>query len=99
MGEFDPFSLLSLGWSWHGKVSEDVDERTNVENALLQLVKLTQEECLMTPSRTLEVTHRVANIVRDVDGGVKATKSLTKAIDENVKATKALTKDINANVT
>jgi uncharacterized protein YoxC len=73
--------------------------RNNVDDALLRLDKLTQEEGLMTAARTLEVTHRVANVVRDVDGGVKATKSLAEAIDENVKATKALTKDIDANVT
>jgi len=73
--------------------------RTNVEDALLRLDRLTQEECLMTAARTLELTHRVANVVRDVDGGVKATKSLAEAIDENVKATKALTKGIDDNVT
>ena len=73
--------------------------RTNVEDALLRLDRLTQEECLMTAARTLELTHRVANVVRDVDGGVKATKSLAEAIDDNVKATKALTKGIDDNVT
>jgi hypothetical protein len=73
--------------------------RNNVEDALLRLDKFTQEECLMTAARTLEVTHRVANVVRNVDGSVKVTKSLVEAIDENVKATKALTKEIEANVT
>jgi len=73
--------------------------RTNVEDALLRLDELTQEECLITAARTLGVTHHVANVVRDVGDGVKATKSLTEAIDENVKVTKALTKDIDANVT
>ena len=47
----------------------------------------------------MEVTHRVPNVVRDVDGGVTATKSVAEAIDENVKAMKALTKDFDANVT
>jgi hypothetical protein len=73
--------------------------RTNVEDALLRLDKLTQEECLMTAANTLGVTHRVANVVRDVDDGVKETKFLAKAIDENVKATKVLAKDIDDNVT
>ena len=99
MGELIRSLLCPLVDRGTVNVSEEVDGRTNVENALLQLDKLTQEECLMTPSRTLEVTHHVANIVRDVDGGVKATESLTKAIDENVKATKVLTKDFDANVT
>ena len=61
--------------------------------------KLTEEERLTTATRTLEVTHRVASVVRDVYSGVKATKSLAEAIDENVKATKVLTKDTDANIT
>ena len=73
-----------------------VDGRTNVEDALVQPDKLAQEECLMAAARILEVTRRVANIVRDVDGGVKATKSVVEAIDENVKAMKAPTKDFDA---
>jgi len=61
--------------------------------------KLTEEERLTTATRTLEVTHRVASVVRDVYSGVKATKSLAEAIDENVKATKVLTRDTDANIT
>lgn len=47
----------------------------------------------------MEVTDRVASIVRDVNSGIKATKSLAEAIDENVKATKVLMKDTDANIT
>ena len=72
--------------------------RTNVEDALLRLDSLTKEEGLMTAARNLEVTHRVANIVRDVDVGVKATNSLAEVISENVKVTNALTKDISSDV-
>ena len=73
--------------------------RTSTEDVLLQLDRLTQEECLMMATNTLEVTQYVTNVVCDVDGGVKATNSLVEAIDENGKATKVLTKDIDANVT
>jgi len=72
--------------------------RTNVEDALLRLDKLTQEECLITAARTLGVTHHVANVVRDVDGGVKTTKSLVEAIDEKTKVTKALTEEVGDSV-
>ena len=52
--------------------------RTDVEDAVLQLDRLTKEESLMVVARNLEVTHRV-------DGNVEATKLLTENIDDNVK--------------
>ena len=60
--------------------------RTSAEDVLLQLDRLTQEECLMMAANTLEVTQHVANVVCDIDGGVKATNSLVEAINENGKA-------------
>jgi len=48
--------------------------RTDVEDALLRLDFLTKEESLMTIARSLEVTHHVDSIVRDIDGNVKVTK-------------------------
>jgi hypothetical protein len=72
--------------------------RTKVEDALLRLDSLTREESLMTLARTLEVTHRIDNVVCNVDGGVRAINTLTEVIDENVKVTKALTEDVAGNV-
>jgi hypothetical protein len=57
--------------------------RTNVEDALLQLDSLTGEESLMTAARTSEVTHRVDNVVSDVDGGVEVTIALTEEVGDN----------------
>ena len=37
---------------------------------------------------TWRATHRVDNVVRDVDGNVKETKTLAEVINHNVKATK-----------
>jgi hypothetical protein len=48
--------------------------KKDIEDALLRLDSLTKEESLMTVARTLEVAHRVDNVVRDVDGNMKATK-------------------------
>lgn len=72
--------------------------RTNVEDALLRLDSLTKEEGLMAAARNLEVTHRVANTIRDVGVGVRATNSLAEVISEDVKVTNALTKDIGSDV-
>ena len=71
--------------------------RSNVEDALLRLDALTKEESLMVAARTLEVTHRVADVASRVDDNVEATKTVVKVIDENVNETKVLTKDIDSN--
>ncbi|KAH9967018.1 hypothetical protein BJV74DRAFT_968858 [Russula compacta] len=55
--------------------------KTEVEDALSRLDTLTKEESLMTVARTLEITHGVDSVVRDVDGNVKE-------IDHNVRTTK-----------
>ena len=65
--------------------------RTDVEDAVLQLDRLTKEESLMAVVRNLEVTHRV-------DGNVEATKVLTEDIDDNVNATMVLAEDIGDHV-
>ena len=62
--------------------------RTVVEDALLRLDSLTKEESLLAMAGNLEATHRVDNVVRDVDGNVKETKTLAEVINHNVKATK-----------
>ena len=72
--------------------------RTSTEDVLLQLDRLTQEECLMIAANTLEVTQHVTNIVCNVNGGIKVTNSLAEAIDENGKATKALVKFLELKV-
>jgi len=71
--------------------------RSNVEDALLRLDSLTKEESLMAGARTLEVTHRVADVVNGIDDKIEATKTVAKVIDGNVNATKALTKNIHSN--
>jgi len=62
--------------------------RTDVEDGLARLDMLTKEENLMTAARNLEVTHRVEEVVQDVDGNVKETKELAQCIHDDVKVTK-----------
>ena len=87
------------------KILKKLAGRTDVEDAVLQLDRLTKEESLMAVVRNLEVTHRVDGnvevtkvLTEDIDDNVKATKALTEDVGDNVKATKALTEDIGDNV-
>ena len=73
--------------------------RTDVEDALSRLDSLTKEEGLMTVARTLEITHGVDSVVREVDGNVKATKVVIDDIDDNIKSTQELMQDVGGNVT
>jgi len=82
------FSMANYGVE---KILKKLAGRTDVEDVVLQLDRLTKEESLMAVVRNLEVTHRV-------DGNVEATKVLTEDIDDNVNATKALAEDIGDNV-
>ena len=85
-------SLVDYGTE---KFVKRIAGRTDVEDALQRLDVLTKEECLMTSARNLEVTHRVEEVIHDVDGDVKETKELTRGvhdnlvtIDDNVKVTR-----------
>ncbi|KAI0291326.1 hypothetical protein B0F90DRAFT_385330 [Multifurca ochricompacta] len=65
--------------------------RTDVEDALQRLDKLTHEEMRMTVAKNLEVTY-------DVDGNVKAIKTVANSVDENVKVIKEATQSVGDNV-
>ena len=79
--------------------------RTDVEDALQRLDLLTKEECLMTATRNLEVTHRVdVNVIatqeltRHVDDKVTTIEEVIHDVDGNVKETKELTRGVRDNV-
>jgi len=72
--------------------------RTDVEDALSRLDTLTKEESLAVLSRNLEVTQHVDSVVRDVDGNVKATKTLIVDLGDNVKAIEKVTSGVDHNV-
>lgn len=88
---------LHLVESDSGRFLKRLIGRLNVEDALLRLDSLTKEESLMAGARTLEVTHRVADVVSDIGDNVEATKTVAKVIDGNLNVTKALTKNIDSN--
>jgi hypothetical protein len=48
--------------------------RKDIEDALLRLDSLTKDESLITMARSLEVTHRVDGVVRNIDGNAKVVK-------------------------
>jgi methyl-accepting chemotaxis protein len=80
-----------------GRFMKRLIGRTNVEDALLRLDSLTKEESLMAGARTLEVTHRVADVVTGINDNIEATKTVAKVIDAGVNVTKELTKNIDGN--
>jgi len=84
----------------HGieKLFKRLAGRTDVEDALSRLDTLTKEESLAVLSRNLEVTQHVDSVVRDVDGNVKATKTLIVDLGDNVKAIEKVTSGVDHNV-
>ena len=55
------------------KILKKLVGRTEVEDALSRLNKLTKEESLMVMVRNLEVAHHIDGVVHDIDINVKGT--------------------------
>jgi uncharacterized protein (DUF342 family) len=60
--------------------------RTDLEDVLKKLEKLTNEEIAMASARLLKVTDNIANGVRSVDGNVQAVKGEVQLVGDNVQA-------------
>ena len=58
--------------------------KTDIEDALKRLDKLTNEEVRMVTAQVLEATHTVEDRVLDVDNRVAGVDSHVKAIDDKV---------------
>ncbi|KAH9985036.1 hypothetical protein BJV74DRAFT_952202 [Russula compacta] len=102
MAQFLSILALSTKLMKEGRIRKFLKRlfgRTDVEDALSRLDSLTKEESLMTVARTLEITHGIDSVVRDMDGNVKATKVVIEDIDDNVKSTQELMQGVSGNVT
>ena len=58
--------------------------RTDVEDALKRLDKLTHEEALMATAQVLKVAHRVDDKVTSVDGKVTGIDDKVTGVDDKV---------------
>jgi peptidoglycan hydrolase CwlO-like protein len=59
--------------------------RTDIEDALQRLDKLTQEEVRMVTAEGLKATHGIDNKVEDVGDQVKGVDNKIQGVDEKVK--------------
>jgi hypothetical protein len=58
--------------------------RTDIEDALKKLDKLTQEEARMATAQVMKATHGVDNRVRGVDDRVASVDERVKAVDRKI---------------
>ena len=79
--------------------------KTDVEDALRRLDRLTNEENLLVAARTLGIVVRVDDnvttineVIQGVDGNVRATKELTHHMDQNIMTIKEAVCDVGVDV-
>ena len=58
--------------------------KTDIEDALSRLDKLTHEEARMASAHLLKITHGVDNKVMKIDVGVKGVDNKVKGVDDKV---------------
>jgi ribosome recycling factor len=58
--------------------------RTDIEDALKRLDKLTQDEVRMATAQLLKLTHGVDDKVTRIDDGVKSVDDKVKVVDDKV---------------
>jgi hypothetical protein len=67
------------------KIAKKLIGRTEIEDALKRLDKLTQEEVRMATAQNLKVTHTVDKGVREIVGTVIAMDDRIASVDNTVK--------------
>lgn len=63
----------------------------DIKKAFMWLDSHTVDESLMVGMKTLEATYRVEDVVRDVDGNLRATRFLVEGIGGSVKKIEGVT--------
>ena len=69
-----------------GKFLKKVSGRTDLEDGLKKLEKLTNEEIALASARLLKVTDDISGSVRNVDDKVLAVQGEVQLVNDNVKA-------------
>ena len=72
--------------------------KTDIEDALKRLDKLTQEEVRMATAQLLKITHGVDDKVTRIDDGVKGVDDKVKGVDDKVKGVDDKVNDVSDTV-
>ena len=72
--------------------------KTDIEDALSRLDKLTQEEVRMAIAQLLKLTHGVDNKVTRIDDRVKGVDDKVEGVDDKVKGVDAKLDDVGDTV-
>ena len=72
--------------------------RTDLEDGMKKLDKLTNEEVVMACAQILKVTHKIDNTVMRVDEGMMRVDEGVRRVDENVLVVKSEVQIVNDNI-
>jgi hypothetical protein len=73
-----------LTYSCSGKYVKKLVGRTEIEDALGRLERLTQDEVRMTAAQGLKATHEVDDNVKTVEGKVQGVDDRVRDVDDKV---------------
>ena len=76
-----PLQCMDSAHPWSEKFLKRLIGKTDIEDALSRLDKLTQEEVRMATAQLLKITHRVDDKVTRMDDGVKGVEDKVKGVD------------------
>ena len=84
--------------SFSEKFLKSVIGRTDLEDGIKTLDKLTNEEVVMASAQLLKVAHKIDNTVTRVDEGVMRADEGVRRVDENVLVVKSEVQTVNENI-
>ena len=73
-----------LTYSWLGKYVKKLVGRTEIEDALGRLDRLTQDEVRMTAAQGLKATHEVDDKVKTVEDKVQGVGDKVQGVDDKI---------------
>ena len=73
-----------LTCSWLGKYVKKLAGRTEIEDALGRLDRLTQDEVRMAAAQGLKATHEVDDKVKIVEGKVQGVDDKVQGVDDKI---------------
>ena len=74
-----------LTYSWLGKYVKKLVGRTEIDDALGRLDRLTQDEVRMAAAQGLKATHEVDDKVKTVEGKVQGVDDKVQGVDDIVR--------------
>src|SRR5882672_5336636 len=87
-----------LAYGCLGKYMKKLVGRTDIEDALGRLDRLTQDEVRMAAAQGLKATHEVDNKVQAVDDKVQAVEDTVQGVDDKVQGVNDKMRDVDNKV-